>query len=271
MNRQNVSACALSKLLELSAAAEFLSEKVIATEQGIANARLRLTGGMKQADYDDLRSSLSQMIADLPMLKQRTRAAESIYSKCKQWLDDFPADVVLETVEVKTDGHDIASVRGQIEVKQKELAQLRGLPTASADIEQRVRAYVDSMARPQISGLGKNERLKVIWPGGFFNNAGPREDKADVLALMMFLHPEEFVARLLRQIEHETSNVIPIKQRSARIAEIEAEIEQLSYVEEALLDIAIADGKDVQRSPNALPQAVLQVRVAEAAKASRTA
>jgi NTE family protein len=35
--------------------------------------------------------------------------------------------------------------------------------------------------------------------------------------------------------------------------------------------VAIADGEDVQRSPSAPPQAVLQVRVAEAVKSSRAA
>jgi hypothetical protein len=59
--------------------------------------------------------------------------------------------------------------------------------------------------------------------------------------------------------------------RKTRIAALEHEIEQLAYVEEALVAAAIADGEDVQRSPGAPPQAVLQVRVAEAVKSSRAA
>ena len=38
---------------------------------------------------------------------------------------------------------------------------------------------------------------------------------------------------------------------------------QLSHVEEALIDAAIARGETVYRSPTALPQAVLGLRIAE--------
>jgi hypothetical protein len=41
------------------------------------------------------------------------------------------------------------------------------------------------------------------------------------------------------------------------------EIEELSNVEEALIEAAIARGETVHRSPSALPQAVLGVRIAE--------
>jgi hypothetical protein len=63
---------------------------------------------------------------------------------------------------------------------------------------------------------------------------------------------------------------LPIKDRGARIAALEREISQLAYVEEVLVSAAIAEGMDVERSPSALPQAVLQVRIAEA-KSSRAA
>jgi hypothetical protein len=64
---------------------------------------------------------------------------------------------------------------------------------------------------------------------------------------------------------------VPIKERATRIAALIDEIERLSYVEEALAAAAIARGEAVQRSPSAPPQAVLQVRVAEAVKSSRAA
>jgi hypothetical protein len=87
----------------------------------------------------------------------RCRAADSIHSKCRQWLDDLPADVVVEPVKTNVDGHDLSSVREQIKVAKDELAQLRGLPTVPADIESRVRTYVESLGKPTISGLGKSE------------------------------------------------------------------------------------------------------------------
>jgi hypothetical protein len=63
-----------------------------------------------------------------------------------------------------------------------------------------------------------------------------------------------------------TFSPVPIKERAARIAALEDEVEQLSYAEEMLVSAALADGADVQRSPSAPPAAVLQVRIVEAAK-----
>ena len=54
---------------------------------------------------------------------------------------------------------------------------------------------------------------------------------------------------------------IPYTERPARIAALEREIEELSHVEEALVEAAIARGEPVARSASALPQAVLQVKV----------
>jgi uncharacterized small protein (DUF1192 family) len=140
----------------------------------------------------------------------------------------------------------------------------------SADIEQRVRAYVQSMARPTISGI-EGERLRVFWPGAGWDSNGPREDRADILPLMALLHGDKMVEALMAEIERTTSDVVPIKERATRIAALTDEIEQLAYIEEALVATAIDDGEDVQRSPNAWPQAVLGVKVVEATKSSRAA
>jgi hypothetical protein len=272
MSRDNIHASAFSKLITLSDQAEYLSQKLISTEQGIANARQRLTGGFQgSGEYDDLRASLSQMVADLPTLKQRCRAAEAIHSKCRQWLDDLPADIVVEPVKTNVDGQDLESVREQIKAAQEELKVLRGLPTSSSDIRQKVEEYVHGCARPQITGTGKGERLKVIWNTARFNSSGPLEHIAEPLALMAFLFPDVMSDALLREIEQQTSNVIPIKDRSARIAALEAKLIELAYVEEALVSAAISNGSDARRSPNALPQAVLQVKIVEVVKNPRTA
>jgi hypothetical protein len=75
----------------------------------------------------------------------------------------------------------------------------------------------------------------------------------------------------MREVERIANDPLPQAERKERIAELEREIEQLAYVEEALVAAAIAGGEDVQRSSSAPPQAVLQVRVVEATKSSRAA
>jgi hypothetical protein len=251
----------LNKLIELSDAAEFLSDKVTETEQGIASARARLTGGFrKQTEYDDLRATLKQMVDDLPVLRRRCHVAQSTYSACQVFLDQLPDDATLEPVTIHVDGHDLEEVRAKLEAAKAELAALRAVPTPAPDIRQRIEDYVRGVSRPTITGMGNGERLKVIWPGAGWDTRGPIEDRADVLPLMALLHGDAMVAALMREVE---ANV-PIKERATRIAALTDEIEQLAYIEEAL----IARGEDVQRSPNALPEAVLQVRVAEAVKTS---
>jgi hypothetical protein len=129
---------------------------------------------------------------------------------------------------------------------------------------------VESMARPQIIGIGKGERLKVIWPGAGWDTRGPREDRAEVLPMMALLFPDAMVDALVREVERMASDPVPPSERKTRIAALEHEIEQLAYVEEVLVAAALAKGQDVQRSTLAPPAAVLGVRVA-ATTSSRAA
>jgi hypothetical protein len=272
MNRRDLPAAVLSKLIELSDTAEFLSDKVTETEQGIASARARLTGGFRnETEYDDLRGTLKQMVNDLPVLRRRCDAAQSTYSACQVFLDQLPDDATLEPVTIHVDGHDLDEVRAKLGAAQAELAALCAMPTPSADIEERIRAYVEAMARLQISGIGKSERFKVVWPGAGWDARGPREDRAEVLPMMALLFPDAMVAALMREVERMANEPLPLAARHKRITELEAEISELAYVEEALVAAAIARGEDVQRSPSAPPQAVLQVSVAQATKSSRAA
>jgi hypothetical protein len=172
---------------------------------------------------------------------------------------------------VETDGHDLVEVRAKREAAQAERAALRAAPTPSADIEQRIRHYVHTMARPQITGIGRGERLKIVWPGADFDTRGPREDSAKVLPMMALLFPDAMTAALISEVERMANDPLPQAARQKRIAALEHEIEQLAYVEEALVAVAIAEGEDVQRSSSAPPQAVLGVRVVEAKRVMRAA
>jgi hypothetical protein len=167
---------------------------------------------------------------------------------CKVWLDRLPEGTVLEPVQVKTDGHDLDEARDRLEAAQDELKALRAVPTPSADIEPRVRAYVQSMARPTISGVGSDERLKVIWPGAGWDSSGPREHRADVLPLIAMLHGDAMVAALMREVERPADGSLPRAERNKRIAALEAELAELAYFEEAMVAAAIASGDDVHRA-----------------------
>jgi hypothetical protein len=272
MNYNNLPAPVLAKLLALENAPKDLERKVAAAEHGIEHARRRLTGGFRQqAEYDDLCASLKQMADDKPVLEQKLHVAQGTLSRCKAWLDALPAGTTLKPVTIDVDGFDLEEVRAKREAIRDELAALRAIPTPSADIEQRIRHYVYSMARPQITGICKGERLKIVWPGADFDTRGPREDSAKVLPMMALLFPDAMTAALISEVERMANDPLPQAARQKRIAALEHEIEQLAYVEEALVAAAIADGEDVQHSPGALPQAVLGVRMVEARRVTHAA
>jgi hypothetical protein len=262
MTRRNVPASAIEKLLSLSETAEYLSDKTVQTEQSIAAARHRLSGGFRtESEYDEARQSLQTMVTALPTLQKRAVAAQTIYQNCRAYIDNLNGAKV-EAVEAATDDADLDDVRAQIAELRSELSRLRALPTPGADIEQRVRDYVAKMARPTISGIGQGERLRVVWPGAGWTSSGPREDVADVLSMTALVHPDVMAAALLKEVDR-VADTASLKDREARIAELEVELADLAYTEEALVTEAIADSEDVSRAIDALPCAVLGVRIVE--------
>jgi hypothetical protein len=246
MNRRSLPNGVLAKLIELDEQAEFFNRKVADTERGIAAARTRLTGGFrKDQEYHDLRRTLDQLIADKPVLERKHHRTKHLASACREWLDALPKGTELELVEVKPDGHDLDEVRDRIKETKDELKALRAVSTPAHDIAQRVKAYVQSLARPEVSGIGEDEELEVIWP-------------TNVLTAFALLLPEKIEEVILAEVDAAANDLIPIKERPARIAELEEEIERLAYLEEALV---VASG--AERSRSASPQAVLGVRVVD--------
>jgi hypothetical protein len=87
----------LAKLLALEEAVEDLTQRVAKPQDGIVFARQRVAGGFrKQAEYDDLSASLKQMVDEKPILERKLRAAQSVLSNCKAWVDTLPAGTPLE-------------------------------------------------------------------------------------------------------------------------------------------------------------------------------
>jgi hypothetical protein len=80
------------------------------------------------------------------------------------------------------------------------------------------------------------------------------------------LFPTKMEEVILAEVDAMANDPLPIKQRRERITELEAEIEQLPYTEEALV---VANG--AERSLDALPQCVLGVRAVQAKRVSRAA
>jgi hypothetical protein len=182
--------------------------------------------------------------------RHRTRG---LLSACKAWLDELPDNTQLKIVNVRPNGHDLGDVRKRIKDAKDELALLHDVPTPAPDIRDRVDDYVQSLVQPEVSGIGAGQKLVVKWP-------------SSAIAVFAMLFPEKVQEAILAEVERVANDPLPIKERRVRIAELEHEIDELAYLEEALV---VASG--AERSPSAPVRAVLGVQVAETKGVTRAA
>jgi hypothetical protein len=252
MKRSRIPEPILDRLDALEPVVEDLTQRLARTADAISTARARLDGSFEsEEDYDDTLATLRQLIADQPVQQKKLAAARRDQQVCKEWLAGLANDVNLELVELELvelapDDRGLEVLLARLKAAEDELAALRAVPEPSADIEQRINAYVQDMARPEITGVGGGERLRVIWPGAGWDSAGPREHRAAVLPLIAMLHPEAMVAALMREVERNANALGSPAERRARSAQLEAEIDGLQRR-------ALALGAEL----NALPPAVL--------------
>jgi hypothetical protein len=225
MNPNSTPKFVRDKLIKLSAAHEHLTEKVARTNDAIASARVRLSGKFQtDAEHNDLSNTLKKLIADLPTIEAQRDTAEHTLESCQAWLDELPDNTTLEVVKVKSNGANLGAVRELIRHAEDELADLAKIPVPSADIATKVRNYVATLARPQLTGIGDGAApLSVIWPN-------------DTAALLAFLHPEAMTNALLKEVERVSNTMGPPTQRKARMAELKEQIDELRRVAFSLGD-----------------------------------
>jgi hypothetical protein len=203
--------------------------------------------------------SVGNAIAEqLPELFERQRRSEAlrqhlaeVVDRVRGWLERLPDGTVLERHEPMLSDEDLADLEvalaethKRLKAADKEQDKLLALPTASEDIEERVRAYVANLAeraRPFVKGIGEGRQLSVRWPpktdsarstpGSRENTAWPEErwpeDNANPLLLMALFQPKPLAEVILVEIEREVNAEVPLEQRQRRLAQLEGEIETL--------------------------------------------
>jgi predicted nucleic acid-binding Zn-ribbon protein len=237
------------KLDKFEREVESLTKRVAKTEGGIAGARERLSGGFqKDEDYNDIRATLDQLVAELPKFQRKLDDAQYVLADCRAFLEDLPDDVTLQPVApVKPNGADLASVRRRIANAEDEIAQLSAIPVPASDIESRVQEYVNALARPKVTGVATGQRLQVTWPD-------------DVIAVLALLLPDQMTSALVQDVERQSNAPMPLAERKKRIAELKAQVDTLQRAALALGD-----------SNGLPPEVVLGVRVVKREPAKRSA
>jgi hypothetical protein len=81
------------------------------------------------------------------------------------------------------------------------------------------------------------------------------------LQIEALMRPDDLVEAFMARIRSMADAPAPPAERPARIRALESEIEQLEFIEEALVMQALDRGEPVERRSDASPLAVLQARV----------
>jgi hypothetical protein len=263
MNYASLPAPVLAKLLALDEAVEVLTREADAVQHDIEDRRARRYGNVYRADDNPrvLDAELQKLLADQNVLRERLHSEQSVLSSIKLWLDRLPAAAKLEPVTVSAEGKDLTAIRDRIKTVTTEMDRLKRAPAPSTDIEARVRDYVAKLA-PTVQGVGADERLSIVWgPGAQQSSTFLQERTCDPLALLAALFPDRLIALAMSEVERMANDPLPIAERPPRIAVLDRELEELSYIEEALVVAAIMAGRAVHRSPSVPPAAVLGVRI----------
>ena len=185
-------------------------------ERGIESARSRLVGSFStEVEYDDVRASLATLVADAPKIKSKLNDARMRRDRVRSFLDKLPEGARLEPVLIDASGHDLEKVRQERKACEAEVLELRAIPTPSADIRQRLEENVYSAARPQITGIGEGEQLKIIWPGAGWDTKGPIEHRADAYPVLVLAIGDAIVAGLMRVVEDMANAGMPAKERTS--------------------------------------------------------
>jgi hypothetical protein len=234
----------LHKLMDLESDA-VAAQAVLERRQREREAvRARLNASLSVAEQNELKI---QFQAACDACGEATREFElfnSAHSRCRSWIAALANDATLEIVNPDVDELSLADVQQQLAQVEAELAELRSAPVPSADIAERIRAYVDSLVKlPKVSGIGAGEQLSVKWPqpsnGLEFNGRVTYGDNPDALSLLALIAPQNLETMLLSVVEHMGNQPLPPDQRPARIDALESERESLQREAAALGDLSM--------------------------------
>jgi hypothetical protein len=270
MKPQHLPPAALVKLLALDGDAEAAQGAAVALAERITTAETIWRTG-------EPRYELAEVWGQLAAAEKRFKTASAVRSVVHDWLDQLPTSTTLRVREVNVAlGHGqsaqeaLARTRQSIATAIKKRDRLQWAPVASPDLTRRIAAYVDrlaELARPLVTGIGEGQTLDVRWPtkveGLSRNNrTGYSAVEAHPLLVTALLHRQVLIDAITEEAARSVHAVCPVERRPARIAELTAAIERLGYKEEALIELARAEGTAIDRRVDADPRAILGVELA---------
>jgi hypothetical protein len=270
----------LVRLMALDDYARGVEEFARAAENKVYRARDILNGrtNVSAEKLLETKRDFDAVYKHSGLMKDHAKVEAAIVAGVKVWLEALPSNTKLEQVHTSPNGRGLAQIREQMAALREEVRELQQAPVPSADLEQRLAEYVSNLAiaaRPVIwRGLSGGD-LDIRWPGerkaNRHNLAGFDTEFSNGLLMCAFLQPELLLQRLMAEAKHVCSIPCPPEARPTRIAELEEQLDQLGYVEEACVTRAQNDGESVTRFRDAKPWHVLMVKNPQTEEVRRTA
>jgi hypothetical protein len=261
----------LQRLIHLSEQSEGLAEAVKVADRRIESLR-QVLSGRTSASRDavaEAKSSFDSAFKQTNELKARATTEAAILTATKQWVGNLPHNSKLEQISPATDGHTLADVRQRLAELRDRKRELEQVPMPRPDLREALQEHVAelySKARPILEGLSGGP-IRTWWPtepaANRFNRSGFSDYTANGYLMACWLHPEHVTQALYRDAMKECSRICPPNERPAAIAKIEQQIDELLYLEAALIERDLAAGQSPVRAIDSKPQHVLLVRVLE--------
>jgi hypothetical protein len=260
----------LVRLMALDDYARGIEELARAAENKVYRARDIINGrtNVNAEKLLETKREFDAVYKHSGVMKDHAKVEAEVVAGVKGWLEGLPANTRLEQVHPNTNAKGLPQIRERMAQLREELRELKQAPMPSQDLEQRLAKYVSDLAigaRPVIyKGLGGGD-LDIRWPGerraNRHNLSGFDNEFSNGLLMLAFVQPELLLQRLLKEARHVCSIPCPPEERPAKIAALEAQLNELGYVEEGLITKALNEGEVVTRFRDAKPWHVLQVRV----------
>jgi hypothetical protein len=150
---------------------------------------------------------------------------------CKRFLHELPEGARLRVVEAE--GGDLADIRARSKAVKDEIRQVESMPVLSADLPDRIKAYVALLAvkaRPVVQGVDPGQALRVLWPlrpdaNRATIDSGFSDREGNALLLAALLHPERLAERVMRAV---AASSIDAAERAERLSALQARLDRLA-------------------------------------------
>jgi len=227
------------------------------------------------------RLSDQMMKAEHVYAERQARFTEvaKVIAALQGWVEQLPAGTTMKSHVLLKVGsargsipEQVASIRDEVAGLAEERERVSSAPKHSSEVKAMARRQLLALAergRPDLTALlhGNGQLSFTRQTETRWLNERPVtvDGDIDVSALMAWLDHDLLAARLEAEIDAQTNDefALAAADRTARLAEIDADILSLERQEEVMIEAAEKSGQDIPRRPEASPLAILSVSIVQ--------